>query len=76
MLAGAVLFYPTIDLPPDSFGTRGNFQSDKLVHPETLARVAPQSVTILLAYFTRVGSELDCISEGGETTTLDFVPFA
>jgi hypothetical protein len=65
------MFYPTVDLPPDSFGTRENPQSDKLVDPKTNV---PRTATILLAYFTTTGSKVDFIGKS-EVTQLDFSPF-
>jgi hypothetical protein len=69
MTAGGMVFYPTIDLPPDSFGTRENRQSEKLVDPETFE---PQKdAAVLLGYFTTVGPKIDHIGGKMETTQFD-----
>lgn len=46
-----MVVFPTVDLPPDSFGTRENPHSEKLVDPNNLE---PRNATIFMAYFTKV----------------------
>ena len=72
MHSGSSLFYPTIDLPPDAFGAHENPQSDKLVDLRTME---PQTATIVLAYFTRTGSELEYIADSSEAIQLNLSPF-
>lgn len=44
---------PTVDTPPDIFGTRDNPQSDILIDPNTCEL---RTATIALTYFTKAGT--------------------
>lgn len=66
-----VLFYPTIELPPSSFGAPGNPLGDKLLDQKT---DKPGRATIVLAYFTRAGDKIEHIGEA-ETVQLPYSPF-
>ena len=72
MHSGASLFYPTVDLPPDAFGTHKNPQNDKLVDPRTME---PQTANIVLAYFTRTGPELEHFADSSQTIQVNALPF-
>ncbi|KAF8341751.1 hypothetical protein F5887DRAFT_976677 [Amanita rubescens] len=52
---GCILVYPTIDLPPTSFGTHDNPYSNMLVDAMTSN---PVTADILMAYFTRIGDKM------------------
>ncbi len=69
-----MLVYPTIELPPASFGSRDNLYSDMLVDTMTSN---PVKAYILMAYFTRAGNELEVA--GGhdkyKEIKLDSTPF-
>jgi hypothetical protein len=74
IVAGGMLLYPALDVPPDSFGTRENQQRSLLVNKETLQ---PQNATIMLAYFTRVGEEEKFSGVGpSNVVQLGTAPFA
>jgi len=72
---GTMLLFPTTDLPPNSFGTleNGGFLGGNMLvyDPPTLA---PQKVTLLMAYFTQTGPGL--VANSGETFKLDTAPYA
>ncbi|KIM78595.1 hypothetical protein PILCRDRAFT_824224 [Piloderma croceum F 1598] len=63
---GAMLFYPTVDLPPTAFGTPGNRRSNKLVDRKT---GKPGQATIIMAYFSRTGDTHDYIGNIGNTSS-------
>ena len=67
-----MLVYPTIDLPPASFGTRDNPYSDLLVDTVTSS---PGTATIILAYFTRAGDELKFTGDKTKPVHIDGTPF-
>jgi hypothetical protein len=68
-----MLMYPTVDLPPSSFGTYENPYSDILVDETTSS---PGSATILMAYFTREGDTLKPVGNVNfEEIKLDSSPF-
>lgn len=69
--AGAMLFYPTIDLPPTSFGTPGNRKSNMLLNKKTGKRA---QATIALAYFSRTEDTLEYIGDIS-TVQLQSSPF-
>lgn len=73
MHAGCMIFYPTVDVPPDCFIAHENPRNDLLVFEKTHE---PQKVKILLAYFTRTGSQLKHIGETTQTIKVDSTPFA
>jgi hypothetical protein len=55
--SGGIMLSPTIDLPPDSFGTEkiGFLDSDKLVFDPPTQTL--QEGSILLSYFTKSGPD-------------------
>lgn len=50
-----MILLPTVEFPPTSFGTRDNPYSNILVDTTTSD---PVTANILMAYFTRAGTEL------------------
>ena len=68
-----MIVYPTIELPPTSFGTRDNPYSNMLADTMTSK---PVTARIIMGYFTRAGDKLEMI--GDENTMkiqLDSTPF-
>jgi hypothetical protein len=61
------MFYPTVRLPPDSFGTPENPFSDML-HDEKSSKKG--KATIVLAYFTRVGDSDELQYADGDANTI------
>jgi hypothetical protein len=55
---GDMLFYPTIEIPPASFGTPWDDYSDMLLDTRISKR---GRASVMLTYFTRIGDELDYI---------------
>ena len=68
-----MLFCPTIDLPPTSFGTRQNRYSDMLIDRKTSQR---GQALVLMAYFTRAGDNPDYNPDDIKTTRFDNSPYA
>ena len=50
-----MIVYPTIELPPASFGTRDNPYSNMLVDSTS----NPVTASIIMGYFTRAGDQLE-----------------
>jgi hypothetical protein len=69
---GAMLLYPTVDLPPTSFGTPENPQSDMLLDQKT-GKLG--QATITLAYFSRTGDTHDYIGDISNKIQLNSSPF-
>jgi len=69
---GCMLFYPTVELPPASFGTPENPYSDKLMDRKTSQQ---GHATIVLTYFTRVGDKLEYTGDMSNAVRLGFSPF-
>jgi hypothetical protein len=67
-----MLFYPTVDIPPTSFGTPCDRYSDMLLDQKTGKR---GQALITLAYFSRTGDTHDYIGDMSNKTQLEFSPF-
>jgi hypothetical protein len=66
------MFFPTIDLPPDSFGTIRNRESPVLLDAQSGER--PEA-KVVMAYFPRVGPELDCLEDECKDIQVDSAPY-
>jgi hypothetical protein len=70
-----MVIFPTVDLPPNSFGTPQNRECPKLVDDNS--NILPKA-TVAMAYFTRVGPVMEPPKEedgGVEEIQLDFSPY-
>lgn len=62
-ISGCFVFYPTVELLPTTFGTPENPQSDQLWNVWDGETSGPTTATVIMAYFTRVGSTLGYIGD-------------
>ena len=62
-----MMVFPTIDLPPTSFGTRDNPYSNMLADSVTSN---PVSSTIIMGYFTRAGEKLKWTGDCDKVKTI------
>jgi hypothetical protein len=53
LLSGSAIVYPTVDLPPDAFGTRENRLGDKLIFEDGVDPERRKGV-VFMTYLTRV----------------------
>jgi hypothetical protein len=69
---GDMLLYPTMDLPPTSFGTAEDRYSDMLLNRKTGRRA---QASIALAYFSRTGDTHDYVGNMSNKILLGSAPF-
>jgi hypothetical protein len=69
---GSMFLYPTIDVPPTSFGTPQNGQSDMLIDRQT---GKPGQASVMLTYFSRSGDTHDYIGDSSHKIQTESLPF-
>ena len=62
-----MMVFPTIDLPPTSFGTRDNPYSNMVVDSVTSN---PVTANIIMGYFTRAGERLKWTGDRDKVKTI------
>ncbi|KDR77228.1 hypothetical protein GALMADRAFT_139239 [Galerina marginata CBS 339.88] len=67
-----MMLLPTVDYPPTAFGTLDDPLSSKLMDKKTSK---PAQATIVLAYFTRTGDDLDYIGDIKDQIRVDGTPY-